>query len=1532
MGICDLARFRWLLIAIVGPGLAHHGASLASLRETAAVSHSIPTESASWGSHWETKEEASVLACGQALVTPFHSLPQLSLCHQASSPNDDVDVRQLWKEQPIVGGDLQLLPSPLVGSMVAVSQEASQQEPTNQGEAEGQADREAPRSSRSSSARCEHGNPNGNHYFGQTALGDFDTPLQEHCSQVPKLSVDRETVSAEDHKTFEHLKGLRSMNIALPDNLVSLYQELETKIKPIEPPQISHSHLNRLSKLRHQVATAGKKVESLDQEWNGFARDMWEQIHSHSQMFLHHRQELLDAYKQKQSELQEAKKAIREASLELTDNKVEPAIKEEPPEVAEQLKAFQETLTQMSNDVINVEDDEMDQDLEHHGAPQEDAEEEEEDREGPGHRPSRPRPHTTFRAPRSPTKVAVQGLKAKTTKGPSIADAVEFCGHVPFPLPVPRPARRQPPTAKVSFAKTVDLVLHTPEAHSSAVATVPMNMFHGYCRTFWHMTGQCMDADRCLRVLRRFQVIPMPLTHGGSVSAMPVIPCVGRSWKSNSQEAVVDCAPLPVELPFWSQITGRCVELFPNRRHLYVETWFVMPHHHEVCIRSRRIRIRPDMTSPEFQASCRRVWFDVMDAVGDLQYSMVTPHPSTFRATCAHVLIGQHMLEQHRMVLLRCPTWPALAMHRAVLTRADDSVLDIMHTAQHDVARGLGSSSAYLKLVAANDWTLPIWATHDTPILLSGMYLEGDARRLDDGTDSDTEDDTTAGNPSEEEDAASLPLSTCPSVTTVPTFRLDIDEDLDDDSTSFMTHNTVWYHDLSSSSAMSLPDDPALAQEQDDIVTEDWDCIMNHVATAQQADGDADLTWIAVTYGIGLTPLGRRDCEFTPRHMHQLMSDLLALWHDHARYGQLEVYWVRPQPWLLLPAPYVVLIIEVKMPGHVPSPYSTVILTQETAEEEGIASPHLHAHRVTVPIMPSQLLYQLSLEQHCTPISVRDVDIRHRDRRCPLNQPIYVNPGEFWRIHVHRYPSEILDMSRHLHATEAMAIVVRAFLARAEPDAVMTFHCFFHGIAPTNQPLGTRQWLLHARDLWDPTWLRHARQLWPFDGVSVSIGFAFGQHNPSTDVADEGLDLHFVIDYSDDHRSVPVVFNQVIHTIHDRLTHQQYLATRVPPLADQDQLLAAIAQSPFWTFPDLEVVVTRDHRPVSRPLHPWHHSTVFDTNVVVETRRELLHLLFDTHGVDSYFMPSDEEADESSALQLQLRYQHVAPTSLKAVCLHFGSLLAQERLETSPRNEARHTLPSPLLRQDCDLTSLDSCLHRLQHHAWIGMNVSFDALPPLHPAAQWALASTPDAPTFGFRYHIFTDGSCGLDSATWAFVLLMEWRWNGVPFFFKVGYAGGWVTEDLGMCCTSALDAEATALIAAAEYLMSRHISPGLQVVVHFDSTAAGFGAVGFQKIPAFQGHQSDRQLQARIMMTLVQQKFASTEAVHIFAHDGHPWNEFADSVAGQIRRGWQPPIPSCLGTSGLLKHPLREWAWLNIAPCGELPSLSDVLQNHGLD
>ena len=152
--------------------------------------------------------------------------------------------------------------------------------------------------------------------------------------------------------------------------------------------------------------------------------------------------------------------------------------------------------------------------------------------------------------------------------------------------------------------------------------------------------------------------------------------------------------------------------------------------------------------------------------------------------------------------------------------------------------------------------------------------------------------------------------------------------------------------------------------------------------------------------------------------------------------------------------------------------------------------------------------------------------------------------------------------------------------------------------------------------------------------------------------------------------------------------------------------------------------------------------------------------------------------------------------------------------------------------------------------------------------------------------------------------------------------------EDIGPCEQTAQDAEATAIIAAVEFLLSRQNTQIVDVHLHFDATAVGYGIVGKSNLIQQDHTVSARQWSARVLMSILQRKHRQWYGYHVHAHQGHPWNEFVDSLAGLAANGWLPHVHAVLRSGPLLRHCLAEWAWMQVCPNNEIPSLEEVLVN----
>ena len=233
------------------------------------------------------------------------------------------------------------------------------------------------------------------------------------------------------------------------------------------------------------------------------------------------------------------------------------------------------------------------------------------------------------------------------------------------------------------------------------------------------------------------------------------------------------------------------------------------------------------------------------------------------------------------------------------------------------------------------------------------------------------------------------------------------------------------------------------------------------------------------------------------------------------------------------------------------------------------------------------------------------------------------------------------------------------------------------------------------------------------------------------------------------------------------------------------------------------------------------------------------------------------------------------------------------------------------------------------------MNRDFTFVPNDHPMVKFALENSHQTAAVTSAFHIFTDGSFKQGytdkdnvvhpaKAAWSFVVLCQVN----HCYCRIGFATDLIEGQLKEQRLNAQTAEAYAVIAVAEYIFSLPNEVPLQLFLHFDASAVGFGACGFQRPPRTDDQHDDLQHHARVMLSLVQQRCQTVQPIHVKSHEGSPYNEMADSIAGARRRGHCPPIKPVLRSRALKEHPCREWAWLALHGSREIPTIEQLLKN----
>lgn len=234
-----------------------------------------------------------------------------------------------------------------------------------------------------------------------------------------------------------------------------------------------------------------------------------------------------------------------------------------------------------------------------------------------------------------------------------------------------------------------------------------------------------------------------------------------------------------------------------------------------------------------------------------------------------------------------------------------------------------------------------------------------------------------------------------------------------------------------------------------------------------------------------------------------------------------------------------------------------------------------------------------------------------------------------------------------------------------------------------------------------------------------------------------------------------------------------------------------------------------------------------------------------------------------------------------------------------------------------------------------GITPCYDLIPNLHPFAQIALASAKGIDVGPVtRYHIFTDGSARRGSiqqakAAWAFHVVCESGVGACKVFHRLGYSGALLDRSHLHCCMDALDAEATALLFVADWLISQQHP--MACTVHFDAQAVGYGTFGTYNVACTSTTIRPLQCAARAVLAIAQACHPGLIGTHVKAHAGQPDNEIADSVAYAILQGWTPPCTPPYRLESLIQHPLRDWAWIECAPTPELPSIETLLRTPGV-
>ena len=998
----------------------------------------------------------------------------------------------------------------------------------------------------------------------------------------------------------------------------------------------------------------------------------------------------------------------------------------------------------------------------------------------------------------------------------------------------------------------------------------------------------------------------------------------------------------------WSSIQH---DVSGRRNTCLVETWYLCGGVMEVCRESRAVQVDSKTTLQTFEEKCRIAWADHITR-DDIRWSIVTPTPRTSSKVCAHVILTQGFQDDQAAALAHSIAWPILRRYRATIFHQGATVLDIVRKV--DGRRLCESQDITCRLdFLRHGQSVHVESEQEVRLAeTTVLWISVTHRDSADGEASDDDISTTFTN--EEE-------------------LCDLEEESDE--FSGVTANTVqartferepYPWEVEYDNVEDLMED----EEEEYLVmsNDHQNSMLSHAQQMRQHFLDDDMRWTAVTFGVGLVELGRRDVPFTWHELPNLRDKIILAWQDHLQHAESRLLFVTPQPTGLALGPHIVLLIALDYDGG-PDVFSKAVLVcEENEEREEDDQRQPYGALLYSPLSAMAVAAQLG-HHECFPNGIQvchatlgGVDLEARQRHDARD-------GDLCELRIEKYPEYVDEADYQMVHAERFFQLARSHFENRIGSVQIIIRC--HGISPENRPLGSRDYVVDYPDLKTLNWIREVKALWPF--AQDTAGLIFVQQMSYWKEEEEVPIMHVILSYARDREGKPILVNQRLHEVHTDTTITESWAVVVREQADETMLQEDLFRHPFWFHSDRRTHMYRENRRLNEVEIDWRPGDVVDLAFNVVHKSGMLGALREmgsspapypyeetdgtgflqtTSRIHHQGNPTDEMPDDAThqdeyQVQPQVCYPrdhkawveiyHAYKERVKeifqendiykpslAVRLEDNSDLQGANWEAKePERSLEHVDPDGLIN------TLNDGLHKLTYEPWQGLNQDFTVVPCHHPMVAYAIEATCQMPPTRDSevYHIYTDVSSKGNKATWAFVILKEVWMQGVKHFARVAFAVGEVCDEIGPYAKGAMDAEATALIATSECLLAMRLNPSTDVYLHYDAMVVGHAAIGLQQLPRSKyGDVSFRVLGARIMLSLVQKAHRKVCGIHVHSHEGSPFNEMADSLAAACREGWQPPVQSCLKSGVLLQHKLKEWAWLQISPTEEMPTLETML------
>ena len=620
-----------------------------------------------------------------------------------------------------------------------------------------------------------------------------------------------------------------------------------------------------------------------------------------------------------------------------------------------------------------------------------------------------------------------------------------------------------------------------------------------------------------------------------------------------------------------------------------IETWYIRQGAFEVCQDSRGIRITPSMTQSQFEQACRHAWQDRIEP-GDFQWFVVRNSPPTHLSTKGHVILCQDTALDRSVHLVHWDAWPILKKLRAVLVHPQDSVEQVLGRVRFDgnALRGRNQYGAhYADGTAVTHLTQSDVFQVPSAVVLYGYVHHVDSNSSDDG---DTSDGSTGGS------------------TSIPWSESDSDAS---DEVSWVTNPMPISHfdhfgPYPWETQQEAVEDDFLSDEEElvgqlEFPIEEQQQMHRHIDFIQSRSSNQESPWVAITFGLGLVSLGRRDIDFDPNELHELPQRIANAWNDHIVRGESVLYFVTPQPENLHRRQYLVFLVVVTYDGH-QDQNNRKVLVRESSPDPGVTSEQPYAAILYSFMSPPAIVMELG-HHECYPLGIRECHVRIGGRWLDRLVETYIQDGSLCDVYIDRVPQYVEEAEDSVIGAENMFRIARAHFDSTPGSTLFTLR--IHGVSPFNQPLGSREVVVDYPDLKSLRWIREAKELWPFESQFAALAYVPVVSADRAELTDRPV-LHLVLSYAIGDDRVPILVRQVLHEVNTGRSHIELWAVAVPRTAKEPELRQRLKRPPFWFHPDVRTHMKFLEDDLRLHDNEWSSGDVLDLRVNVVHFENLL--------------------------------------------------------------------------------------------------------------------------------------------------------------------------------------------------------------------------------------------------------------------------------------------------------------------------------------